>query len=231
MCPLQHAEGMRLLLAEDDNALRNVLIRGLREAGYVLDAVTRGDDALHMLQVNDYAAVVLDWRMPGMDGVEVLAGMRRRSIATPVLMLTARDRPADRVEGLDAGADDYLVKPFDFGELLARLRALLRRPHGVEDSVIRRGALSVDPATRQALVDGRELHLTNTEFAILELLARRSPAVVDRSAIAHHGWEDDTAPLGSNTIEVHIARLRAKVAGAGVAVLTVRGAGYRLVET
>jgi two-component system copper resistance phosphate regulon response regulator CusR len=222
---------MRLLLAEDDDALRNVLIRGLREAGYVLDAVTRGDDALHMLQVNDYAAVVLDWRMPGMDGLEVLAGMRHRGIASPVLMLTARDRPVDRVEGLDAGADDYLVKPFDFGELLARLRALLRRPHGVEDAVIQRGALSVDPATRQALVAGRELHLTNTEFAILELLARRSPAVVDRNTIAHHGWEDDTAPLGSNTIEVHIARLRAKVAGAGVAVLTVRGAGYRLVET
>jgi len=222
---------MRLLLAEDDDALRDVLTRGLREAGYVLDVAARGDDALHLMQVNDYAACVLDWRMPGLDGVEVVGGMRRLGIRSPVLMLTARDTPADRVEGLDAGADDYLVKPFDFGELLARLRALLRRPAGVEQTQIRRGALSVDPATRQAFVHGEALKLTGTELAILELLVRRSPAVVDRGAIAHHAWEDDTAPLGSNTIEVHVARLRAKLAGAGVAILTVRGAGYRLVES
>ncbi len=222
---------MRLLLAEDDDALRNVLSRGLREAGYVLDAVSRGDDALHLLQVNDYAAAVLDWRMPGMDGVEVIGGMRRLGIRSPVLMLTARDTPADRVEGLDAGADDYLVKPFDFGELLARLRALLRRPPAVEATRIRRGALSVDPATREAAVAGEPLRLTSTEFAILEVLVRRSPAVVSRDAIAHHAWDDDSAPLGSNTIEVHVARLRAKLAGAGVSVLTVRGSGYRLVES
>jgi len=222
---------MRLLLAEDDEALRSVLSRGLREAGYVLDSVGRGDDALHMLQMNEYAAAVLDWRMPGLDGLEVIGAMRRRGIASPVLMLTARDTAADRVQGLDGGADDYLVKPFDFSELLARLRALLRRPSGVEGTVLRRGALCVDPATREASVGGEPLHLTATEFAILELLVRRCPAVVDRKAIAAHGWEDDTVPLGSNTIEVHVARLRAKLAGAGVAIVTVRGTGYRLVES
>jgi DNA-binding response OmpR family regulator len=222
---------MRLLLAEDDEALRGVLSRGLREAGYVLDAVGRGDDALHMLRLNEYALAVLDWRMPGMDGLEVIGAMRRLGIASPVLMLTARDTAADRVQGLDGGADDYLVKPFDFPELLARLRALLRRPPAVESAVLRRGALHVDPATREASVGAASLHLTATEFAILELLVRRSPAVADRKAIAAHAWEDDTAPLGSNTIEVHVARLRAKLAGAGVAILTVRGTGYRLVES
>jgi DNA-binding response OmpR family regulator len=221
---------MRLLLAEDDDALRGVLSRGLREAGYVLDVAPRGDDALHMLQLNDYAAAVLDWRMPGMDGVEVIGAVRRLGIACPVLLLTARDTPADRVEGLDAGADDYLVKPFDFAELLARLRALLRRPQSVESTRIRRGSLTIDPATREAAVAERPVRLTGTEFAILEVLARRSPALVDRNAIAHHAWDDDSAPLGSNTIEVHVARLRAKLAGAGVAIVTVRGAGYRLVE-
>ncbi|HZS14552.1 MAG TPA: response regulator transcription factor [Candidatus Dormibacteraeota bacterium] len=221
---------MRLLLAEDDEALRSVLTRGLREAGYVLDAVGRGDDALHMLRLNEYAATVLDWRMPGLDGLEVVEAMRKAGIRSPVLMLTARDTTADRVRGLDAGADDYLVKPFDFSELLARLRALLRRPAGVEGTVLRRGALTVDPSTREAEVDGASLHLTATELTILELLVRRSPAVVDRKTIAAHGWEDDTVPLGSNTIEVHVARLRAKLAGSGVAILTVRGTGYRLVE-
>jgi len=222
---------VRLLLAEDDDALRSVLARGLREAGYVLDVASRGDDALHMLRLNDYAAAVLDWRMPGMDGVEVVGSMRRMGIASPVLMLTARDTAADRVQGLDAGADDYLVKPFDFGELLARLRALLRRPPAVAHTVLRRGALEVDTATRMASVAGQPLRLTHLEFTLLELLARRSPAVVDRTAIAHHAWDDDTAPLGSNTIEVHVARLRAKLAGAGVGILTVRGSGYRLVES
>jgi DNA-binding response OmpR family regulator len=222
---------VRLLLAEDDDALRSVLERGLREAGYVLDVAARGDDALHMLRLNDYAAAVLDWRMPGMDGVEVVGTMRRLGIASPVLMLTARDTAADRVEGLDAGADDYLVKPFDFGELLARLRALLRRPPATEGTVLRRGALEVDIATRTATVAGTPLPLTHLELTLLELLVRRSPAVVDRGAIAHHGWDDDSAPLGSNTIEVHVARLRAKLAGAGVAILTVRGTGYRLVES
>jgi DNA-binding response OmpR family regulator len=219
---------MRVLVAEDDPALRSVLERGLRENGYVVDAVGRGDDALHLLGLYDYALAVLDWRMPGSPGVDVVAEVRRRRLATPVLMLTARDTVADRVMGLDAGADDYLVKPFAFDELLARLRALQRRPGGADQPALTAGSLRYDPSTREAAVDGRPLGLTPTERTILELLLRRRPAAVTRAAIAQHGWSDESDPLGSNTIEVHVARLRAKLAGAGVRVVTVRGVGYRL---
>jgi len=219
---------MRVLVAEDDPALRSVLERGLRENGYVVDAVGRGDDALHLLGLYDYALAVLDWRMPGSPGVDVVAEVRRRRLATPVLMLTARDTVADRVTGLDAGADDYLVKPFAFDELLARLRALQRRPVAADQPTLAAGALRYDPGTREAAVDGRPLGLTPTERTILELLLRRRPAAVTRAAIAQHGWADESDPLGSNTIEVHVARLRAKLAGAGVRVVTVRGVGYRL---
>jgi two-component system copper resistance phosphate regulon response regulator CusR len=145
-------------------------------------------------------------------------------------MLTARDAPPDRIRGLDAGADDYLVKPFDFGELLARIRALQRRPRGVDAPTISRGSLSLDPVRREVTAGGRALGLTNTEYNILELLMRRSPAVVDRKAIAEHGWRDETDPLGSNAIDVQLSRLRAKIPSAGVRIVTVRGAGYRLEE-
>jgi DNA-binding response OmpR family regulator len=219
---------MRLLLAEDDPALRSVLERGLRENGYVVDAVERGDDALHLLGLYDYALVVLDWRMPGRSGVDVVAEARRRRLPTPILMLTARDTLVDRVTGLDAGADDYLVKPFEFDELLARLRALQRRPATAAQLTLAAGSLEYDPGTRAATVGSRALSLTPTERAILELLLRRRPHAVTRAAIAQHAWEDESDPLGSNTIEVHVARLRAKLVEAGVRVVTVRGIGYRL---
>ena len=219
---------MRLLLAEDDPALRSVLERGLRENGYVVDAVDRGDDALHLLGLYEYALAILEWRMPGRPGVEVIAEARRRRLRTPILMLTARDALADRVTGLDTGADDYLVKPFEFDELLARLRALQRRPAASGEPTLAAGFLKYDPGTREATVGGRPLSLTPTERAILELLLRRRPTAVTRAAIAQHGWEDESDPLGSNVIEVHVARLRGKLAGAGVRVVTVRGVGYRL---
>src|SRR5215468_9875554 len=151
---------MRLLLAEDDPALRSVLERGLREHGYVVDAVDRGDDALHLLGLSDYALAVIDWRMPGRPGVEVVAEARRLRLATPILMLTARDTVADRVLGLDAGADDYLVKPFAFDELLARIRALLRR--GRIDQVLRfkAGDLEMDLVTRKVTRGNQVLDLT-----------------------------------------------------------------------
>jgi two-component system copper resistance phosphate regulon response regulator CusR len=145
-------------------------------------------------------------------------------------MLTARDAPKDRITGLDAGADDYLVKPFDFGELLARVRALQRRPRGVDAPVIVRGSLTIDPIRREASVADRPITLTPTEYNILELLMRRSPAVVDRKAIAEHAWRDETDPLGSNAIDVQLSRLRAKLPAAGVRIVTVRAAGYRLEE-
>jgi DNA-binding response OmpR family regulator len=221
---------MHVLVAEDDAPLRDVLARGLIAAGYTVDVAARGDEALDMLLVNDYAAAVVDWRMPAMDGIDVVAALRSRSLSTPVLMLTARDTPADRIRGLDAGCDDYLVKPFDFQEMLARLRALMRRPSATLGVRLRAGALSIDPATRRASVNGSTLALTPTEYAIVELLVRRSPSVVSRDAIANHAWTDALDPIASNSIDVHVTRLRAKLVGAGVRLEPIRTVGYRLVE-
>src|SRR5947209_11993441 len=141
---------MRVLIAEDDPGVRSVRARGLSEEGYVCDTAAQGDDALHLLRIYDYAVAVLDWRMPGLTGEQVAREARKLKIRTPILMLTARDTTADKVQGLDAGADDYLVKPFQFEELLARLRALLRRPVGVEEPVLGRGDLELDPARRRS---------------------------------------------------------------------------------
>jgi two-component system, OmpR family, response regulator len=221
---------MRILVAEDDAGLRELLVMGLEQAGYHVDAVERGDDAIDQLKFYDYDVAVIDWRMPGAEGIDVVSWARRHGKPTALLMLTARDAPPDRIRGLDAGADDYLVKPFDFGELLARIRALQRRPRGVDGPILLRGSLALDPVRREASVDGRGLALTITEYSILELLMRRSPAVVDRKAIAEHAWRDETDPLGSNAIDVQLSRLRAKLSGAGVRIVTVRGAGYRLEE-
>jgi DNA-binding response OmpR family regulator len=221
---------MRILVAEDDRSLREVLVLGLEDNGYRVDAVDRGDDAIDQLKFYEYDVAIIDWRMPGASGIDVVRWARRHDRPTALLMLTARDAPPDRIQGLDAGADDYLVKPFDFGELLARIRALQRRPRGVDAPVIARGRVTLDPVTREAAADGRPLALTVTEYNILELLMRRSPAVVDRKAIAEHGWRDETDPLGSNAIDVQMSRLRAKIPAAGIRIVTVRGAGYRLDE-
>ena len=222
---------MRVLVAEDDPGLREVLVQGLEDAGYMVDAVDRGDDAVDRLRFYDYDVAVLDWRMPGASGIEVVAWVRQNQRPTAILMLTARDTPPDRITGLDSGADDYLVKPFDFGELVARVRALQRRPRGVDGAVIVRGALSLDPVRRRVTVAGKQLSLTATEYNILELLMRRSPAVVSRKTIAEHAWRDETEPMGSNAIDVQLSRMRAKLPGAGVRIVTVRGAGYRLEES
>jgi DNA-binding response OmpR family regulator len=219
---------MRVLVAEDDPGLRQVLVMGLRDYGYQVDEAERGDDAIDLFKFYDYDVAVIDWRMPGAEGIDVVAWARKNNMPTALLMLTARDAPPDRIRGLDAGADDYLVKPFDFGELVARIRALQRRPRGVDGPVVVR--LALDPVRRVVTVADRELALTATEYNILELLMRRSPAVVDRKAIAEHGWGDETDPMGSNAIDVQLSRLRAKLPNAGVRIVTVRGAGYRLEE-
>jgi len=219
---------MRVLVAEDDEGLREVLVLGLTDAGYHVDAVDRGDDAIDQLTWYEYDVAVIDWRMPGAEGIDVVAWARKHDRPTGLLMLTARDTPADRIRGLDTGADDYLVKPFDFGELLARVRALQRRPRGVDQPVLRAGHLALDPITHQVTANGREVPLTATEYRILELLMRRSPAVVDRKAMAEHAWADETDPLGSNAIDVQMSRLRSKLPDAAVRIVTVRGAGYRL---
>jgi DNA-binding response OmpR family regulator len=219
---------VRLLVAEDDPGLRSVLERALKRQGYVVDAVSDGDSALGYLAAYEYDVVVLDWRMPGTAGVEVVRRARRGGDRTPVIMLTACDTTADRVAGLDAGADDYLVKPFQLAELLARIRALQRRPAVVLRPVLSLGDLELDPATRTARRGGDPLALTGRELAILELLLRRHPSVVTRRALALHVWDDEVEAVGSNTIDVHLTRLRAKLHASAVRIETVRGVGYRI---
>lgn len=221
---------MRLLVAEDDAALRSVLGRGLTKHGYVVDATDRGDEALLLLEVNEYAAAVIDWRMPGVEGTDVIRQARARGDRTPVLMLTARDLGADRVEGLDAGADDYLVKPFDLSELLARLRALLRRPPLASGPILRVAELSLDPATHDVRAGQRLVPLTRLEHSILELLMRRAPGVASRAVVAESAWGAGET-ISMNALEAHIARLRAKLTGSGVAIAAVRGVGYRIIVT
>ncbi len=221
---------MRVLVAEDDAALRSVLDRGLRENGYVVDAVADGDAADLYLRSYDYEAAVLDWRMPGMSGLQVVEKARQRGVRVPVLMLTARDSTADRISGLNGGADDYLVKPFEFGELLARLRALQRRPALSVGVRLRCGDLVFDPDLRQVTVDGNPVDLTWTETGLLEVLLRRAPAVVTRRSMALHTWDNEADAVGSNPIDVHVGRLRAKIGESNARIETVRGTGYRLVS-
>jgi DNA-binding response OmpR family regulator len=221
---------MRVLVAEDDAGLCSVIERGLQENGYVVDAVPDGTTALSYLQSFDYDVAVFDWRMPNMTGLEAITTMRRRGNRTPVLMLTARDATEDRVEGLLQGADDYLVKPFAFSELLARLTALQRRPALALDPVLRCGDLSFDPATRITTIDGRDVALTAIETGLLELLLRRAPAVVTRRSIATQVWSDESTAVGSNTIDVHMGRLRSKLTEATARIETVRGTGYRITD-
>lgn len=215
-------------MAEDDAGLRSVLERALQRAGYVVDAVADGEQALEYLRAYPYEVAVIDWRMPGLTGVNVVRQFRSLEGRTPVLLLTARDATNDRVEGLDAGADDYLVKPFEIAELLARLRALQRRPAVAIGPVLQVGPLTLDPATRTVCHGEQPVPLTARELSVLELLMRRYPSLVTRQAIAIHAWPDEADALGSNTVAVHIARLRAKLAGLAVEIETVRGMGYRL---
>ena len=219
---------MRILGAEDDEALRSVLERGLKRAGYVVDSAADGSEALNYLRSYEYEVAILDWRMPQLSGIEVVRSLRRAGSKVPVLMLTARDMPSDRVTGLDGGADDYMVKPFDFPELLARLRALRRRPSDLRPPCLAVGGLSYEPSTRTILADGRAVSLTQIELGILEVLLLRSPSVVTRRSIAVHVWQYEADGVGSNTIDVHIAHLRSKLSGARVRIDTHRGVGYRL---
>jgi DNA-binding response OmpR family regulator len=192
-----------------------------------VDAVDRGDDALHLMRLGEYAVAVLDWRMPGLDGVEVIRAARRIEIRLPILVLTARDAVTDRVDALDAGADDYLVKPFEFPELLARLRALLRRPSFLQPVLIV-GGVQLDPVARTVRGEGRELRLTAMEYGLLEVLLRRHPGVASRASIFAHLWEDEAGAVDPNTLDVHVTRLRGKLGPTGLRLVNVRGVGYRL---
>jgi len=223
---------MRLLVVEDDPALGEFLVRVLQEAAWAADLAVTGAAALTLLAVNEYDLVILDIGLPGEDGFSVCRSFRARGGTTPILMLTARDALADRVTGLDAGADDYLAKPFAVEELLARLRALARRPKPALDVQLRFADLELVPAERVARRGERVLSLTHREYALLEHLLRHPRRVQTRSRILEHVWDDNFDPVG-NVVEVLIARLRRKVDAPGFAPLihTVRGSGYVLTDT
>jgi DNA-binding response OmpR family regulator len=221
--------GVRILLAEDDAGLRSVIERGLRENGYTVDATSDGEQALRYLDTYVYEVAILDWRMPKVSGIEVIRRLRGRGSALPVLMLTAKDAAGDRVSGLDEGADDYLIKPFDFSELLARIRALRRRGTALQSLRIKVADVELDTVSREVRIGTGHPGLTATELALLEVLMERSPAIVSRRAITLAVWNDEADALGSNTLDVHLARLRAKIATGGAKIEAVRSVGYRIV--
>jgi len=220
---------VRILLAEDDRQLRESIARGLREASYAVDDAPDGAKALFLAAVNDYDAIVLDIVLPEMDGLEVCRQIRRKGIHVPILMLTARDAVDDKITGLDAGADDYLTKPFDFGELLARLRALVRRRGDVLQAELSVADLVVDTRRHSARRGQREINLTTKEYALLEHLVRNAGRIVTRAEINAHVWDDNHDPF-SNLIDVYMSRLRRKIDGGEKVALisTRRGVGYML---
>lgn len=220
---------MRVLIVEDEPELADFLTRALREATWAPDLAASGAAALDALAVNSYDLVVLDVGLPDIGGFEVCRRFRRRGGATPILMLTARDALGDRVHGLDAGADDYLTKPFAVDELLARLRALARRPPATHDVVLRYADIMLDPARRVASRGGRAIQLTAREFALLEYLLRNPDRALGRGQILEHVWNDNFDPVG-NAVDVLIGRVRRKLDPDGSAPIihTLRGLGYML---
>ena len=219
---------MRLLVVEDEVKMAGLLKRALEEEGYAVDVAGRGEDALWFGTENPYDAIVLDVMLPDLDGFEVSRRLREAGRWSPVLMLTARDAVADRVAGLDAGADDYLTKPFSFAELLARLRALVRRGATERPPVLRLGDLFLDPARRTVTRDGHSIDLTAREFALLEYLMRHAGEVLTRTQLIEHVW-DFAYDGDSNVVDVYIRYLRNKVDRpfGRDSIRTVRGAGYR----
>ena len=220
---------MRVLVVEDEPELAAFLGRTLREAAWAPDSVTTGEGALEALAVNDYDLVILDLGLPDLEGFEVCRRWRAQGGRTPILMLTARNVLADRVRGLDAGADDYLPKPFAVDELLARLRALARRPPETLPTTLSFDDLELDTAARVAHRQGREIRLTAREFALLEYLMRNPNQVLDRARILEHVWDDNFDPV-ANAVDVLVGRVRRKVDpdGERPLIFTLRGMGYML---
>jgi two-component system copper resistance phosphate regulon response regulator CusR len=224
---------VRLLVIEDEPKVGQALREGLQAEGYEVVLVATGEDGFFLASNRDFDLIVLDVMLPGRDGLEVLAALRKQSIFTPVLLLTAKDAVESRVAGLDAGADDYLVKPFAFPELSARIRALLRRGKSELTTLLRIGTFEIDPVIRTALREGVRLDLTVREFELLEYLARNKGRVVSREMLARDVWKEPgrATPL-DNVIDVHIARLRKKLDDPFEVKLlhTVRGVGFILSE-
>lgn len=222
---------MRLLVVEDDDLLRNSLCKGLAEAGYAVDATGDGQEGLWFARTNDYDVIVLDIMLPGIDGLSILSALRQENIKAQVLLLTAKDAVEDRVTGLDRGADDYLVKPFAFEELLARIRAMLRHAYDCSDPIIRISDLVLDTSKRTVCRGDKPIQLTAREYALLEYLARRSGEVVSRTDIWEHlyDFQDEST---SNVVDVYVLYLRRKLEDGGRPRLihTRRGLGYVLGE-
>ncbi len=219
---------MRLLIVEDDRKAAGLLARGLREEGFIVDLAHSAEEGDLHLSGQDYDLIVLDWLLPGKDGLALCSELRQRQVQTPILLLTARDALADRVSGLNTGADDYLTKPYAFEELLARVRALLRRSDVTRPVVLHLADLRLDPISHKVTRGGRAVELTPREYAILELLLRHPGEVVHRSRIAERVWEADLIAI-DNLIDVHISNLRRKIDASGLPPLihTVRGRGFR----
>jgi DNA-binding response OmpR family regulator len=220
---------MRVLMVEDDDRLASSVANQLRQAGFAVDVVAQGEDALRESAISPYDAIVLDLQLPDLDGVEICRRLRARGTPVRIIMATARDGVADRITGLDTGADDYLVKPYSVRELIARLRALLRRPEAALPTVYRVADLELDTATRVARRSERTIDLTTKEFVVLEYMMRNAGRVLTREQISEHAWDANYDPF-SNVIDVYVARLRRKIdAPENPALIeTVRGAGYRL---
>jgi two-component system, OmpR family, response regulator len=216
---------MRILVVEDDTVLADGLTHSLRSLGYAVDCLMSGGEADLALASEEYDLVVLDIELPVLDGLEVLRRLRKRKAKVPVLMLTARDSVHDRIHGLDIGADDYMTKPFEMGELVARIRALMRRARGVVENEIKVGRLAIDLRGRRAFVDGNPLSLSARELAVLEVLATRSGRVVSKDAVMRslYEWDED---VGTNAIEIYVHRIRKKLQDSGVTIRTIRGLGY-----
>jgi two-component system OmpR family response regulator len=220
---------MRLLIVEDEIKLANVLRRGLEQEGYAVDAVADGSDAIWMASENDYDCIVLDVMIPGQDGIEVCRALRSRSVWTPIIIVTARGAVQDKVRGLDVGADDYLTKPFSFEELVARVRALIRRGAVERPAELMIGELSLDPARRRVVRGGREISLTPKEFSLLEFFMRHPGEVLTRTRIREHVW-DWSFEGSSNVVDVYVRYLREKIDRPFPTPLirTVRGVGYAI---
>ena len=218
---------MRVLIVEDDCKLARFLVRAFVEEGWTADACAKGSDALKQAFSGGYDLIVLDWMLPDLDGLSVCRQLRERMLRTPILMLTARGELGDRVMGLDVGADDYLVKPFELDELLARARALVRRASGY--ATHRVGPLEIDAMRRAVRIDGELVQLTAREYALLMHLVQHKEQILTRTALLVHIWGLSFDP-GSNLVDVHISRLRQKLGPHGGMIETVRGVGYRLTD-
>lgn len=223
---------MRILIVEDDRKVGGFLERGLKEEQYAVDLCRDGAEAAYQARISDYDAIILDIMLPGMDGFQICRELRRSNVLTPILMLTAKDALEDKITGLTEGADDYLTKPFSFEELLARIRALMRRSQDYKTGLLRVGDLTLDPVSRKVILDEKKIELTGKEYALLEYLMRNKGRILTQTNILEHVWDRDYVGT-SNIINVYLNRLRDKIdkGKARPLIKTVRGRGYTIDES